>query len=138
MWVLFGLVYFGLSFLANTTFHRFDMAVHDRLVARFLAAGARPSVDVFLPNCGEAVEVLENTFRHVRALRYDGPMEVYCLDDQGRDEVAALAARFGFRYLSRPDKGAFKKAGNLRYAYQRSSGEFIVVFDADFCPRPTS
>ena len=30
----------------------------------------------------------------------------------------------------------FKKAGNLRHAYLRSHGDFIVVFDADFCPRP--
>lgn len=29
-----------------------------------------------------------------------------------------------------------KKAGNLRYAFARTSGDFIVILDADFCPRP--
>lgn len=29
-----------------------------------------------------------------------------------------------------------RKAGNLRYAFARTSGEFLVIFDADFCPRP--
>lgn len=28
-----------------------------------------------------------------------------------------------------------KKAGNLRYAFARTSGEAVVIFDADFCPR---
>jgi hypothetical protein len=25
-----------------------------------------------------------------------------------------------------------KKAGNLKYAYERTQGEYIVIFDADF------
>ncbi len=29
-----------------------------------------------------------------------------------------------------------KKAGNLKYAYERTRGEFIVIFDADFAPHP--
>jgi cellulose synthase/poly-beta-1,6-N-acetylglucosamine synthase-like glycosyltransferase len=28
-----------------------------------------------------------------------------------------------------------KKAGNLKYAYERSDGDFIVIFDADFSPK---
>lgn len=96
----------------------------------------QPSVDVLLPSCGEELEVLENTFRAVAALDHDGELHVVCLDDAGRPEVEALALRFGFRYLSRPNKGQFKKAGNLRYGYLRTGGDFIAIFDADFCPRP--
>ena len=135
-WVAVGVSYFGLSFTANTTFRRFDLGGHDRAVARVRDRGDYPSIDVFLPNCGEALAVLENTFRHVAALSYPGELRVWCLDDAGRVEVADLATRWGFEYLSRPDKGWFKKAGNLRYAYERTDGDFIVVFDADFCPRP--
>jgi cellulose synthase (UDP-forming) len=29
-----------------------------------------------------------------------------------------------------------KKAGNLRYGFSQSSGEFILILDADFAPRP--
>jgi cellulose synthase (UDP-forming) len=134
VWTLLGVVYFGLSFLSNTSYRRFSLAEHDRLVARY-AGFEQPSVDVFLPNCGEELVVLENTFRHVAALEHAGPLNVYCLDDVGRPEVKALAHQHGFTYLSRPNKGEFKKAGNLRYAYLRSSSDFIVVFDADFCPR---
>ena len=134
-WVVLGIAYFTLSFAANTSFRRFDLAAHDRLVADWRAAEP-PSIDVFLPSCGESLSVLENTFSHVVRLEHAGRLRILCLDDAGGLEVARLAARFGFEYLSRPNKGEFKKAGNLRYAFLRTDGDFIVVFDADFCPRP--
>jgi len=130
-WVVLGAAYFGLSFIANTSFRGFDIDEHDRLVANHRYDRA-PSVDVLLPNCGEEIEVLENAFAHVARLEYDGELNVICLDDAGRSEVADSAGRHGFTYLSRPDK----EAGNLRHGYLRSSGDFLVVFDADFCPRP--
>ena len=94
-----------------------------------------PSVDVFLPSAGEPLETLENTYRHVAALDYPGDVRVYALDDSGRDQVRDLADRFGFRYLSRPDRGRMKKAGNLAFGYDHSDGEVITVLDADFAPR---
>lgn len=95
-----------------------------------------PSVDVFLPSAGEDLLVLENTFRHVQRLRWAGELSVHVLDDSGRGSVQALAEDFGFGYLSRPDRGHFKKAGNLRYGYEHSTADLIVIFDADFVPRP--
>ena len=95
----------------------------------------RPSVDVFLPSAGEPLEVLDNTFAWVERVAWDGVLTVYVLDDSGRPEVAQMARERGFRYLSRPDRGHLKKAGNLRYGHARSDGEFIVILDADFVPR---
>jgi cellulose synthase (UDP-forming) len=95
-----------------------------------------PSVDVFLPSAGEALEILDNTFRHVAALDYPGHVEVYALDDSGREEVRELADRYGLRYLSRPDRGRMKKAGNLAFGYEHSGGDVITVLDADFAVRP--
>jgi cellulose synthase/poly-beta-1,6-N-acetylglucosamine synthase-like glycosyltransferase len=60
---------------------------------------------------------------------------VHVLDDSGRREVSALAETFGFRYHCRPNRGHLKKAGNLRYGFAQTQGEFIAVFDADFVPR---
>lgn len=68
------------------------------------------SVDVFLPSCGEPLAMLENTFTHVAALRWSGELTVYCLDDSARPEVERLADRFGFVYLSRPNRDELKKA----------------------------
>jgi len=94
-----------------------------------------PTVDVFLPTAGEPLEVLANTYRHVAAMRWPARIEVLVLDDGARDEVRDLAREHGFRYLSRPDRGRLKKAGNLRHGWEHSDGELIVVFDADFAPR---
>jgi cellulose synthase (UDP-forming) len=94
------------------------------------------SIDVFLPSAGEDLRVLANTYHHVSQLKWHGTREVHVLDDSARDEVRVLAERHGFRYRSRPDRGHFKKAGNLRYGFQHSTGDVILVLDADFVPRP--
>jgi cellulose synthase/poly-beta-1,6-N-acetylglucosamine synthase-like glycosyltransferase len=51
------------------------------------------------------------------------------------DSVKQLAERYGFNYISRDNKPYMCKAGNLRYAFARTSGVFFAIFDADFCPR---
>ncbi|MDP9407436.1 MAG: glycosyltransferase [Actinomycetota bacterium] len=94
-----------------------------------------PSVDVFLPSAGEGLALLENTYGHVAALDWPGRLHVLVLDDSGRESVRRLADRFGFDYLARPGR-EFKKAGNLRYGYDRSDGDLIAILDADFVPRP--
>ena len=38
--------------------------------------------------------------------------------------------------IRRDNRPELKKAGNLRYAFARTSGELYAIFDADFCPRP--
>ncbi|CAN0520714.1 unnamed protein product, partial [Scytosiphon promiscuus] len=38
--------------------------------------------------------------------------------------------------IRRDDRPELKKAGNVRNAFARTSGEAVVIFDADFCPRP--
>jgi len=95
-----------------------------------------PPVDVFLPSAGEQLEVLRNTYLHVKRLSWPAAVEVWVLDDSGRDEVRELAEDVGFHYRSRPDRGRLKKAGNLEYGYDQSDGDLIVIFDADFVPRP--
>lgn len=45
-----------------------------------------------------------------------------------------MAKDFGFNYLVRPNRGEHKKAGNLRYGYANSTGEHVLILDADFIP----
>ena len=96
-----------------------------------------PNVDVFLPVCGEPLDVIKNTWAHVAAhdAVLPGRGHALCLGRSGDQAVAAMAAEFGFIYRSRSNRGWFKKAGNLRYGFQLSSGEYILVLDADFAPR---
>lgn len=95
----------------------------------------QPSVDVFLPSCGEPLDVLNNTFYYVSRISWEGERTVYVLDDSARDSVRALADEYGFRYVVRPNRGWMKKAGNMIHALEVSHGDFIAVFDADFAAR---
>ena len=130
----FGVVYYLISVVVNAGTPDFDMRAHRRLVRRNTV---HPSVDVFLPVCGEPAEVLANTWRYVRrmARHYPGRVDVHVLDDSPTDDLAGAAARHGFIHQRRLNRGWYKKAGNLRYAYRRSAGELILVLDADFAPR---
>lgn len=131
---------FCLIYLLNTSFSAFgawfakplDLEAHAQV--KVSAADYVPSVDVFLPNCGEPLEVLANQFKAVATLDYPN-FKVYCLDDADRAEVKILADLHGFEYHCRPDRPTLKKAGNLRYGFAQSSGDLILVFDADFTPR---
>lgn len=137
LYVTVGLTIISVSLWVITGIRkpRVSVKTHERTVRQWSPVDA-PSVDVFVPVCGENHEVLENTFKHVEQLYWPGSLSVWVLDDGDDAVVAELAAAYGFRYRVRPDRGHLKKAGNLRSAFQVSDGEVIAIFDADFCPRP--
>ena len=117
--------------------HRAKLSDHKQRVQDFSAdPGEFPSVDVFLPCCGEDNAVLRNTFANVANLVWKGTLRVLVLDDSGLPRVQALAHEFGFSYTARPNRGEWKKAGNLIHGFDATEGEFVTVFDADFAPRP--
>ena len=95
-----------------------------------------PSVDVFLPCAGEDLDVLDNTYMHVRQMEYPGEVNVYVLDDGDARRGPRRCPHYGFHYYVRPNRGHMKKAGNLKYGFDHSDGDLIIIFDADFCPRP--
>jgi cellulose synthase (UDP-forming) len=136
-YTLFGLFYATLSITANFTGRSFD---YDEHCARVEAwdPPRHPDVDIYLPVCGEAIDLLRNTWINVFELMrtYPGRTTTYVLDDGANQQVEALAANFGYVYVVRPDRPWMKKSGNLRYAFAHTSGEFFVILDADFAPRP--
>ena len=125
------------SFGLNLFYRQFDLKKHWARVMSFWIDRREPTVDIFLPVCGEDITVLRNTWEHVRNIPYRNK-RVYVLDDskENCDEHWELAQQFSFTYLERPNKGEMKKAGNLKHAYEKTDGEFIVIFDADFAPHP--
>jgi cellulose synthase/poly-beta-1,6-N-acetylglucosamine synthase-like glycosyltransferase len=130
------ILYQATSLPVNFTGRGFDLAAHDERV-RAWRPTAYPSVDIYLPICGEPVEMLRNTWNAVAELiaGYQGLAEAYVLDDGPSDEARCAAESLGFCYIRRPGIRVHKKSGNLRYAFARTSGEYIVILDADFAPR---
>ena len=134
--VILGLNVAGsvVSLCSSQNQRRLTRGGHELLI-RSWGAAENHTVDVFLPTAGEPMSVLVNTYRHVAKMWWPGRLEVHVLDDSARVEVQTAAAAHGFHYLTRTDRGHMKKAGNLRFGFEQTNGEYIVVFDADFCPR---
>jgi cellulose synthase (UDP-forming) len=104
----------------------------DRLANDVLSGSFRPTVDILIPTYNEPIFILRRTIIGCQALDY-AAKQIFLLDDTRRPEVEALAAELGCEYRTRPDN-RHAKAGNLNHAIGQTSGELIVIFDADFVP----
>ena len=92
------------------------------------------SVDIFITVAGEPVELLKETVE--AAVQIDYPdKKVYVLDDKGNIEYQRIAEKFRCGYFAREDHSD-AKAGNLNYAFRRTSGDLILTLDADQVPQP--
>lgn len=91
------------------------------------------TIDVFITCYGEP---LNNIYKTAKAARdMIGCHNTYILDDGSSDDVRAIAEQLEIGYIRREDnEGA--KAGNINHALSITSGEFFVIFDADFVPKP--
>lgn len=90
-----------------------------------------PSVDVYIPIYTESLNILEKTLIGATSMIYPAKT-VYVLDDGHRDEVEAMAERYGARYIRGPRHHA--KAGNLNNALYMTRGDLIAVLDTDHIP----
>lgn len=138
--------YLILSYAIGVFSRPFNVKSHLLRVATFspmrLPDIYRPTVDIFYPTCGEDFVMQCETLHYlIDVQRAYGPnCKIYVLDDDPKStgykafEKVAWRAGKQIEWFSRPNKGDLKKAGNLRYAFERTSGEYIAVFDADFRP----
>ncbi|MEZ5535961.1 MAG: glycosyltransferase [Thiolinea sp.] len=96
------------------------------------------SVDVFFPTYDEDPELVRLSLIDAQKIRYPATIDIqiYVLDDGRREQMRKVAAEEGAKYITRDSNIGFK-AGNLRNAMEQSSGDFIVICDADTRPFPT-
>lgn len=112
-----------------------------------------PTVDVFIPSYNEDASLLASTVSAALSLDYPADkFTVWLLDDGGTDqkceqddpnqaaaaiarraELQQLCAGLGARYLTRA-RNEHAKAGNLNNGLAHSTGDLVVVFDADHAP----
>lgn len=95
-------------------------------------------VDIFIATYSEEEELVRLSIRDAKAVRYPHPIaiKVHVLDDGRRPAMAKVAEEEGVGYITRTNNIGFK-AGNLRNAMEQTSGDFIVICDADTRPFPT-
>ena len=139
LWVFYPYVFLllissAVSALTSNQKHRVSRDSHELQCLSYLPENY-PSVDVYLPTCGEDIAVLSNTFLFASNLKWHGDLNIYVLDDSSRPEVKQLASQYQLHYINRADAGYMKKSGNLRHAFAITSGDYILVLDADFAVR---
>lgn len=116
---------------------------HDHPILPQVADGALPSVTVQLPIYNEYA-VVGRLIDSVAALDY--PRDRFAIqvlddsDDETRTLVAQIIARhrangLNITHVRRPTRTGYK-AGALAYGLEKTDTDLIVVFDADFVPKP--
>jgi cellulose synthase/poly-beta-1,6-N-acetylglucosamine synthase-like glycosyltransferase len=104
---------------------------------------ALPPVTVQVPVYNE-FHVVERVIDALAALDYPRDrLQIQILDDSTDETTRLACARATFHQergvdvavLRRPARDGFK-AGALSWGLSRASGEYVAIFDADFCPHP--
>lgn len=95
-------------------------------------------VDVFITTYNEDPELVRLSIKDAKRVRYPYAIEIkiYVLDDGKRPQMAEIAQQERVNYITRDNNIGFK-AGNLRHAMELTSGDFIVICDADTRLFPT-
>jgi len=99
----------------------------------------KADVDIFITTYNEPEELVGTTAK--AAMKIDWPdKKVYVLDDGARPSMKKLADEIGCGYISRGPEWAKKprhaKAGNVNNALLETTGEFVLILDADQIPAP--
>lgn len=99
-------------------------------------APAAATVDVFITCYNEPVELVRATARAARNIRH--PHDTWVLDDGNSAAMRTMAGEEGVGYLTRAPMWSGKerhaKAGNLINGLYHTTGQFILVLDADQVP----
>jgi cellulose synthase (UDP-forming) len=100
----------------------------DRLIA----------VDVMFATYNEDPELVRLGILDAKKMDYPHPIDIriHILDDGRRPEMKAVCDDESVNYITRSTNEGFK-AGNLRNALEQTSGDFLVICDADTRPFPT-
>ncbi|MFJ4030359.1 glycosyltransferase family 2 protein [Paenarthrobacter sp. NPDC089989] len=102
-------------------------------------APADATVDVFITTYNEPFDLVMTTALAAKEIRW--PHSTWILDDGNRPEMRKLAEANGIGYVTRtadwtPDMPRHAKAGNLNNALMLTSGEYLLILDADQIPEP--
>lgn len=102
----------------------------------------QPSVSILIPAHNEDV-VIEQTIQSMIGLNYSkDKLEVIIINDNSSDSTGAIADTYAAKHSflkvihTKPPLGGKGKSGALNTGLKHSSGEVIVVYDADNNPEP--
>ncbi|KQB97993.1 cellulose synthase [Loktanella sp. 1ANDIMAR09] len=101
--------------------------------------GDRPlAVDIMFATYNEDPALVRLGLRDAKTITYPHAIDIriHVLDDGRRAEMRRVAEAEGVNYITRTTNEGFK-AGNLRHAMEQTSGDLLIICDADTRPFPT-
>ncbi len=116
---------------------------HDKVVKKFSEnVGELPKVSILIPAHNEEL-VIEHTLQAMVNLEYPkDKLEIIPINDNSTDQTGAIVDAYAERYPfikpfhTDPSNGGRGKSGALNQGLNYSTGEVIVVYDADNVPEP--
>ncbi len=96
------------------------------------------SIDIFITTFDEETQLVERSVHFAKDIEIptDVRTNIFVLDDGNRPSMRQMAAINGVGYQSRSENVGYK-AGNLKHALFRTSGDFVIICDADTILSPS-
>ena len=135
----FGLILFTANLWKTRDYPRQPPPASIAQCTREGEASDRPvSVDLFIATYNEEEELVRLSIQDAKKVTYPHAIDfkIHVLDDGRRQTMREVCEEEGVGYISRSNNIGYK-AGNLRNAMEQTSGDFIVICDADTRPFPT-
>lgn len=116
---------------------------HEKDVTKFKEnEGELPTVSILIPSHNEEL-VIEETLKAMLNLNYPKDrLEIIPINDNSSDATGAIVDSYAEQYPfikplhTKPPTGGKGKSGALNQGFKQSTGEVIVVYDADNTPEP--
>jgi cellulose synthase (UDP-forming) len=140
--ILYGLLFFGEAYHVFMAL-LFWLTVWPRKTTQGTpqASDMTIPVDIFIPVTGEPVDVVRETVLADKAIEYPNK-KIFILNDgyvahkDNWEEIEELARQANVVCITRRTPGG-AKAGNINNALRQTSGEIVVIFDADMVAHPS-
>ncbi len=139
-----GAAWLSIPLVIAETYSLIDVALYGMTIWRSATRPKPPmargdeTVDVFVTSFNEPIDMVLTTT--VAALAITHPHRTWVLDDGSREELRIAADALGAGYVERGanwvGQQRHAKAGNLNNALLQTSGEFVLILDADQVPDP--
>jgi len=137
-------IYLIISYFVGAFSKSFEFKTHEAIVGNgglTRLSESQVTVDIYHCICGEDLEIIEAAIDAIAVACASSPYKtkyfILCdsKDNAHYSRVSQMAQEHQITVIRRANLGEMKKAGNLRYAFTKTNGQFIVIFDADFRPR---
>lgn len=94
-----------------------------------------PTVDILISTLNEPEDILMTTIAACKNIDYPkDKLSIYICDDGHRENIRTLCNTMEINYITRASN-EHAKAGNLNNALKNTSGEFVMLLDADMIPK---